>query len=101
MPGYHPDFTVVSTAGTYGLGDDSQPQPDSLNLAERSADSTTVSLDFHPSDKSVSVHVQNHGTGEDFTIQEIPHPLALDVFHHPYAYAQRLVTAGTFAGVNV
>jgi len=70
------------------------------NLSERCSDSTRVSLDFCPDTKAVSVTVRNEATGENFTIPEIPHPLALDVYHHPYAYASRLISAGTFAGVS-
>jgi hypothetical protein len=85
----HPDFIAVST----GYNPNHE-------LSARQNDGFTVSLNWNQITDEISVHVSSAKTGEDFTIQEIPHPLALDVFHHPYAYASRLLTAGTFAGIS-
>lgn len=67
------------------------------NLATRSNNGITVSLDWNSDTDEVTCRV-NSATS-DFTITEIPHPLALDVYHHPFAYADRLMTAGTFAEI--
>jgi uncharacterized FlaG/YvyC family protein len=67
------------------------------NLAIRENHGISISLDFEDTTKEISVSVKSET--ENFVMREIPHKLALDVFNHPYAYADRLVTAGTFAGV--
>jgi len=69
------------------------------NLATRTANGIKVSLDWHEPTDEITVSVENPSANEDFTIREIPHPLALDVYRHPYAYASKLLTSGTFAKV--
>jgi hypothetical protein len=68
----------------------------SRNLAERSSDGLRVSLNYDPDSREVWLFVSNV-SGESFMLNEIPYPLALDVYHHPYAYAERLMQAGTYA----
>jgi hypothetical protein len=68
------------------------------NLAVRTNEGISVSLDFETETREITVSVKS--STEDFTMRSIPHPLALDVFRHPYAYADRLIAAGTFAGVS-
>lgn len=68
------------------------------NLAIRQNEGILISLDWNSDSNEVSCHVLT--ASEDFTLREIPHPLALDVFNHPYAYASRLISAGTFAAVS-
>jgi hypothetical protein len=65
------------------------------NLSTRKMSGKMISLDWNEDTDEVTVSVKS--ATEDFTIREIPHPLALDVFHHPYSYATRLLTRGTFA----
>jgi len=69
------------------------------NLSTRNANGTTVSLDWNSDTDEVSVTVRNPKASEDFRIGDIPHPLALEVFRHPYVYANKLLTSGTFAQV--
>jgi len=67
------------------------------NLSIRETDGISVSLDFDSTSRELTVSVRTES--DDFTLREVPHPLALDVFNHPYAYAERLLVAGTFASV--
>ena len=64
------------------------------NLAERRNHDISVSLDYDPIEREVSVTVVT--PNEEFTLYP-PNSVALDCFHHPYAYAQRVLTSGTFA----
>ena len=66
-------------------------------LAERSSDGTTVTLahDFNAGETLVSVD-SKHG---NFTLYP-PNPVALDCYYHPFAYADRVLTRGTFAEVS-
>ena len=55
-------------------------------LASRAGDGVEVSLIWDPADGSVRVVVSDGRTGEQFEL-EVGDDNALDVFHHPYAYA--------------
>ena len=57
-------------------------------LAHREADGIEVSLLWSPDDDSLTVICADGRTGERFTVAAEP-SIALDVFHHPYAYAAR------------
>jgi len=57
-------------------------------LAHRDADGIEVSLLWSPADDSLTVSCVDARTEERFTIAAEP-SIALDVFHHPYAYAAR------------
>ena len=84
----HPDFQMIPTASTYASGN---PATGLHNLASRTSGGITVSLDFKPFGKEISVTVSG---ADDFTLRDIPHALALDVYRHPYAYAERFLASG-------
>ena len=56
-------------------------------LDSRSADGVQVRLLWHPDDGHVSVEVHDNKTCETFELHVCDNELALDVFHHPFAYA--------------
>ncbi len=56
-------------------------------LAYREIDGLEVVLLWHESASSVSVTVSDCKTGEAFELVLNSNDNALDVFHHPYAYA--------------
>jgi hypothetical protein len=56
-------------------------------LDHRVADGIDVRLLWHPRDDRALVAVSDARTGESFTIGVRDGERALDVFHHPYAYA--------------
>ena len=56
-------------------------------LDSRSADGVHVRLLWHPDDGHVSVEVHDNKTCETFELHVCDNELALDVFHHPFAYA--------------
>jgi len=55
-------------------------------LDSRSVDGIEVTLLWSKRSDKLSVAVSDHRTGEAFTLPAAPDN-ALDVFHHPYAYA--------------
>jgi hypothetical protein len=63
-------------------------------LDSRITDGIEVRLLWRPSDNNVSVAVNDTKTGEAFQVDVRPGQRALDVFHHPYAYATPLLTPG-------
>lgn len=67
------------------------------NLATRCNDGLTVSLDYDFYDNQAIVSVKSEN--EDFTL-EPPNDRALDCYYHPFAYANRVLTTGSFAGVR-
>jgi hypothetical protein len=56
-------------------------------LDQRVSDGIDVRLLWRPSDDRVLVSVSDAKTGEAFTIEVGAGQRALDVFHHPFAYA--------------
>jgi hypothetical protein len=58
-------------------------------LDSRTADGINVRLLWHPSEDRASVAVTDTKTGEAFELPVRDGERALDVFHHPYAYAAR------------
>jgi hypothetical protein len=56
-------------------------------LDHRASDGIDVRLLWRPHDDRVLVAVSDAKTGEAFTIEVGPDQRALDVFHHPFAYA--------------
>lgn len=56
-------------------------------LDSRRSDGIHVRLLWHPEDGHVSVAVNDTKTGETFELPIDNRERALDVFHHPYAYA--------------
>jgi hypothetical protein len=56
-------------------------------LDGRRNDGIHVQLLWHPLDGHVSVAVNDTKTGEAFELEVRPGQHALDVYHHPYAYA--------------
>jgi hypothetical protein len=56
-------------------------------LDHRSGDGIDVRLLWRPHDDRVLVAVADAKTGEAFTLEVGPGQRALDVFHHPFAYA--------------
>jgi hypothetical protein len=59
----------------------------SEELAFRTADGLEVALLWHPSVDVLSVAVLDSKTGDSFELLVDETDRALDVFHHPYAYA--------------
>lgn len=68
-----------------------QSQPDiptlTRELDSRTSDGIRVRLLWHPRDGHASVAVEDTKTGEAFELRVRDGDRALDVFHHPYAYA--------------
>ena len=56
-------------------------------LDSRTSDGIHVRLLWHPDDARVSVAVHDTKTGDAFELPVPDGSRALDVFHHPYAYA--------------
>jgi hypothetical protein len=56
-------------------------------LDGRTSDGIHVRMLWHPEDDHVSVDVNDTKTGETFALPVHNGESALDVFHHPYAYA--------------
>jgi hypothetical protein len=63
------------------------PHPISRELDSRTTDGIRVQLLWHPVDGRVSVAVDDAKTGEAFELDVTRDQDALDVYHHPYAYA--------------
>jgi hypothetical protein len=58
-------------------------------IDSRMSDGIEVRLLWGEQDGCVTVAVLDTKSGESFTIEVREHERALDVFHHPYAYAAR------------
>lgn len=58
-------------------------------LDSRTSDGIHVRLLWHTDEERVSVAVEDTKTGELFEVPVTDPERALDVFHHPYAYAAR------------
>jgi hypothetical protein len=58
-------------------------------LDSRTSDGIHVRLLWHTDEERVSVAVEDIKTGEAFEVAVTDPERALDVFHHPYAYAPR------------
>jgi hypothetical protein len=56
-------------------------------LDSRTSDGICVQLLWHPQDSHVSVAVNDTKTGEAFELDVRHGQHAIDVYHHPYAYA--------------
>jgi hypothetical protein len=56
-------------------------------LDHRISDGIDVTLFWRPEDDRAVVAVSDAKTSESFTLEVAPDQNALDVFHHPYAYA--------------
>jgi hypothetical protein len=56
-------------------------------LDHRVSDGIDVRLLWRPEDDRAIVAVSDAKTGGSFTLEVAPHQRAMDVFHHPYAYA--------------
>jgi hypothetical protein len=56
-------------------------------LDQRVSDGIQVTLYWRPEDDRAIVAVADTKTDESFTLEVAPHHNALDVFHHPFAYA--------------
>jgi len=56
-------------------------------LAHRRTDGLEVRLLWHPDTDSLTVSLADARTGEGFEVPVGPGERALDVFHHPFAYA--------------
>ena len=61
--------------------------PQARELAFREADGLEVALLWHQRDEIVTVTVNDSKTGEAFELVLAERDNALDVFHHPFAYA--------------
>jgi hypothetical protein len=62
-------------------------------LDHRSNDGIDVRLLWNQHDGRVVVAVHDAKTDEGFTVEVLEGERALDVFHHPYAYADRALAA--------
>ena len=56
-------------------------------LAHRRNDGLDIRLLWDPTTDRVAVALQDGKTGEGFEVEVGPGERALDVFHHPFAYA--------------
>jgi pterin-4a-carbinolamine dehydratase len=56
-------------------------------LHSRSNDGIDVRLLWNDHDGRVTVAVADHKTGDAFVVEVLAGERAMDVFHHPYAYA--------------
>lgn len=70
---------------------------DTVTLAERQNADVRVSLAFDFSAEEVIVSVKS--ASEDFRLYP-PNVCALDCYYHPYAYAARVLTRGTYAEIS-
>ena len=61
--------------------------PTLRELDHRVSDGIDVRLLWRPADDRALVAVSDGKTGESFTVEVGPDQRALEVFHHPYAYA--------------
>jgi len=61
-------------------------------LAYRESNGITISLQWSRRSNRLRVVVEDSQRGESFTLPARPDN-ALEVFHHPYAYAQPLLAA--------
>ncbi len=61
--------------------------PGTRELAFRSSDGTDVALLWHTASDLLSVVVSDHRANERFELVLDRDDRAMDVFHHPYAYA--------------
>ena len=62
-------------------------EPTLHELDHRVSDGIDVTLLWRPCDDRALVAVLDAKTGEAFTIEVGANQRALDIFHHPYAYA--------------
>ena len=76
--------------------DDSRLATVSRELDSRTSDGIHVQLLWHPPDGHISVAVNDTKTGERFELELDHSQRALDVFHHPYAYAAETSLSRTF-----
>jgi hypothetical protein len=82
------DESAAATIDIPPLRDPIEAMTDSLReLDRRSNDRLDVSLVWREHDDRVLVVVEDEKTGARFTIEVRDDERALDVFHHPYAYA--------------
>jgi hypothetical protein len=68
-------------------GSETTQRDDRRELDARVADGISVTLLWSPSTDRVTVAVEDAKTGEAFEVPVGAGERALDVFHHPYAYA--------------
>jgi hypothetical protein len=66
-------------------------------LDHRVSDGIDVRLLWRPEDDRAIVAVSDAKTGESFTLEVGADQRALDVFHHPFAYAPDRPTPGELA----
>jgi hypothetical protein len=88
-PAGHPQAGAVS-AGAAGCDLACMTTHQTADLREldhRVSDGIDVRLLWRPHDDRALVAVSDAKTGEAFTIEVGPGQRALDVFHHPFAYA--------------
>jgi hypothetical protein len=60
---------------------------DIIELERRRTDGIEVRLLWHPAENRVTVTASDARSGEVLEVAVRDHERALDVFHHPYAYA--------------
>jgi hypothetical protein len=68
-------------------------------LDSRISDGIYVRLLWHPDNGRVSITVDDAKTGEAFELPVGEGERALEVFHHPYAYAARASDADAVVGM--
>jgi hypothetical protein len=64
------------------------PAPERVELAARESDSVSVTLYWTRGTDVVAVTVDDARTGDSFELVVAENERALDVFHHPFAYAR-------------
>jgi hypothetical protein len=81
----YPHVTYLGPA--YADPPEAGNEPMTRELDSRTGDGIHVRLLWHPDDARVSVAVHDTKTGDAFELPVPDGSRALDVFHHPYAYA--------------
>jgi hypothetical protein len=70
-------------------------------LGSRSGNGIDVALLWQRCDNTAMVVVVDHRAGEEFVLDVQENDNALDMFHHPYAYAaSRLIHHGSLAAAR-
>jgi hypothetical protein len=78
----------MNTITTRGVTEVSEDFSDGVSeLSSRSANGVDVALLWRRRDNRATVVVVDHRTGEEFVLDVHDNDNALDIFHHPYAYA--------------
>jgi hypothetical protein len=85
----YPHIRYEGLAHPDQLPPESESPTETRELDSRTSDGIHVRLLWHTDEERVSVAVEDTKTGEAFELPVADSDRAIDVFHHPYAYAAR------------